>query len=222
MIRSPSSTTRSRSTPCVAGCWGPMLSTMSAVARPPAPMPTSSARWPVSEVTSSVCRTGTRGPASAAGERLAAGGPAVAVEARRAAAGRRPGRRRARPAPTERVCSGSPAATQWCSRKVVPSRTGMSKVFLSFWLTYRFDPTFHDVTGRPCFATTASSTFGSVQRSSTSTSTSPVALGAGDQAEVERRGPSTSLVGALTLPEAVLDGVGLGGRGGRPRGCPSR
>src|SRR5690242_3245212 len=39
-IRSPSTTIRSRSTPCVAGCCGPMLSTMSAVARPPAPTPT--------------------------------------------------------------------------------------------------------------------------------------------------------------------------------------
>src|SRR6478672_10418740 len=39
-IRSPSTTIRRRRTPCVAGCCGPMLSTMSAVARPPAPTPT--------------------------------------------------------------------------------------------------------------------------------------------------------------------------------------
>src|SRR6476619_7701730 len=45
-MRSPSTTMRSRSTPWVAGCWGPMLSTMSAVARPPAPMPTVSSRCP--------------------------------------------------------------------------------------------------------------------------------------------------------------------------------
>src|SRR5690349_24496183 len=45
-MRSPSTTMRSRSTPCVAGCCGPMLSTMSAVASPPAPTPTVSARPP--------------------------------------------------------------------------------------------------------------------------------------------------------------------------------
>src|SRR6478609_8411699 len=39
-IRSPSTTMRSRRTPCVAGCCGPMFRTMSAVARPPAPTPT--------------------------------------------------------------------------------------------------------------------------------------------------------------------------------------
>src|SRR6476469_2251901 len=46
-IRSPSTTICRRSTPWVAGCCGPMLSTMSAVASPPAPTPTVSAwRWP--------------------------------------------------------------------------------------------------------------------------------------------------------------------------------
>src|SRR3954470_16646271 len=37
--RSPSRVSLSRSTPCVDGCWGPMLSTMSAVSSP-APVPT--------------------------------------------------------------------------------------------------------------------------------------------------------------------------------------
>src|SRR3954466_141659 len=46
-MRSPSRTIRSRSTPWVAGCWGPMLSVMSAVARPPAPSPTVTSRPPV-------------------------------------------------------------------------------------------------------------------------------------------------------------------------------
>src|SRR5580765_3184583 len=58
-MRSPSTTIRRRRTPCVAGCWGPMLSTMSAVARPPAPRPTVSSCWPGSPlvvVTRSVCR----------------------------------------------------------------------------------------------------------------------------------------------------------------------
>src|SRR5580765_4657366 len=55
-MRSPSTTIRSRRTPWVAGCCGPMLSTMSAVARPPAPMPTVSSRRPSVVVTPSVCR----------------------------------------------------------------------------------------------------------------------------------------------------------------------
>src|SRR5262249_56927211 len=41
--RSPSRTSLSRSTPWVDGCWGPMLSTMSAVSRP-VPVPTVSSR----------------------------------------------------------------------------------------------------------------------------------------------------------------------------------
>src|SRR4051812_14936749 len=60
-IRSPSTTMRSRSTPCVAGCCGPMLSTMSAVANPPAPMPTVSAwRWLGDEAVVSVMRPSLR------------------------------------------------------------------------------------------------------------------------------------------------------------------
>src|SRR6185312_3815064 len=46
-MRSPSTTIRSRRTPCVAGCWGPMLSTMSDVASPPAPTPTVSSTRPI-------------------------------------------------------------------------------------------------------------------------------------------------------------------------------
>src|SRR3954447_9848246 len=49
-MRSPSTTSRSRSTPCVAGCCGPMLSTMSAVPRRDVsaapPTPTLSSRAP--------------------------------------------------------------------------------------------------------------------------------------------------------------------------------
>ena len=144
----------------------------------------------------------TRGPRSAAGEGLAAGGPAVAVEGARAAADRPSGASASSVALTERVWRGSPAATQWCSRNVVPSRTGMSKVFLSFWLTYRFDPTCHDVTGRPCFAhdLVVDLRVGPAVEHEHVDVAGP--LGAGDLAEVELR-PLTSLVGALTLVEAV-------------------
>src|SRR3954469_14187271 len=50
VMRSPSRVIRSRRTPCVDGCCGPMLSTMSAVARPPAPIPTVSAVLPAGAV----------------------------------------------------------------------------------------------------------------------------------------------------------------------------
>src|SRR5665647_3792252 len=49
-MRSPSTTRRSRSTPWVAGCCGPMLSTMSVVASAPAPVPTVSSRGMVGVV----------------------------------------------------------------------------------------------------------------------------------------------------------------------------
>src|SRR6478609_4802808 len=90
-MRSPSTTSRSRSTPWVAGCWGPMLSTMSAVARPPAPMPTVSSRGLVDGVLmAAVCQpsvAGCRSPAvgprratSAAGLVVGCGQPALRVE----------------------------------------------------------------------------------------------------------------------------------------------
>src|SRR5689334_4649795 len=53
MMRSPSSTSFSRSTPCVDGCWGPMLSTMSVLSAAP-PIPTMVS---VVGVMGTVCRT---------------------------------------------------------------------------------------------------------------------------------------------------------------------
>ena len=194
-MRSPSSTTRSRSTPCVAGCCGPMLSTMSAVARPPAPRPTSSARWPVSEVTPSVCRTRTRGPRSAAGEGLAAGGPARRRRASTSTSRSASGASASSLAPTDRVCSGSPAATQWCSRKVVPSRTGMSKVFLVVLVDVPVRPDLPARDRQALLGERLVVTSGSVQRSRTSTSTSP-ARSAPVTCRSRSARPLTSLVGA--------------------------
>src|SRR6478672_366110 len=85
-IRSPSTTIRSRSTPCVAGCWGPMLRTMSADARPPAPRPTVSSRPPVVVMPVSLPYAAVRarrkgGSARAAGDVVGGGQPAPVVEA---------------------------------------------------------------------------------------------------------------------------------------------
>src|SRR5690349_5561850 len=78
-MRSPSITIRSRRTPWVAGCCGPMLSTMSAVARLPAPTPTVSSRGGVGEVMgASLPVRGTAG--SAGGIVVGAGDPAPVVQ----------------------------------------------------------------------------------------------------------------------------------------------
>src|SRR6478672_7232053 len=78
-MRSPSTSIRSRRTPWVAGCCGPMLSTMSAVARLPAPTPTVSSRGGVDEVMdASLPVRGTAG--SAGGIVVGAGDPAAVVQ----------------------------------------------------------------------------------------------------------------------------------------------
>src|SRR6478752_2794078 len=94
-MRSPSRTIRSRSTPWVAGCCGPMLRVMSAVASPAAPMPMVTSRAPGTAVRSVVDVMAASLPYASSSPRRSSPGmsgePVLERVRRGGGAGRRPG-----------------------------------------------------------------------------------------------------------------------------------